>query len=716
MILFAQDWGKYPNAIIDYETSNESFLRLAALYRDMGIKNHAFILQLHNRDLQNVNPYSPDLTIDQMISIGIECKLNPFYFFRECIRSPMGTPDYPIKFRANRGNMALFWLFFNHITTCLIQIRQTGKSFSADVLMTLLLNIMCTKTTINLLTKDDTLRTSNLERLKNIELELPPYLKQRNKSDLGNTEELTIKSLGNNYKGHLPNRSPKLALNVGRGLTSAIFQVDELAFFANIEISLPAALAAGTAARDMAKIKNEPYGTIFTTTAGKIDDRDGSYAFRLVNNSAIWTEKFFDCKEEKDLALTVRRNSTTGELRVNCTFNHTQLGYTDEWLKIQLEDSLSTGEDADRDFFNIWTNSTASSPIPRDLADNIRNSQINDPYMDVTKPYGYILRWYLKESEIESFMQTKKISMGLDTSDAIGRDDIALEMRDVANGDIIASGNFNETNLITFSEWLCNLLIQYTNITLIIERRSSGSTIIDYLLLMLPTKGVDPFTRIFNKVVQEAEEFPERWKEVNKPLYMKTPDLFTKYKKYFGFATSGTGYTSRTELYSTTLLTACKYTSNGVRDVKTINQLLALEVKNGRIDHNSSGNDDLCIAWLLSYWLIGSGKNLNYYGINQKEILSKNNLKIVENNPVAVYENDRAAKIKNEIEVVSEKIKNEKDHIMISRYESILRSLVNQLPETDQQILSVEELIKTLKDSRNKTSQFNYKNYNYFNR
>ena len=37
MILFKEDWMKYPKAIADVNTKNQSFVRISALYRDMGI-------------------------------------------------------------------------------------------------------------------------------------------------------------------------------------------------------------------------------------------------------------------------------------------------------------------------------------------------------------------------------------------------------------------------------------------------------------------------------------------------------------------------------------------------------------------------------------------------------------------------------------------------------------------------------------------------------
>lgn len=165
--------------------------------------------------------------------------------------------------------MALYWLFFNHVTTILIQIRQTGKSFSIDTLDGYLLNVGTNNTDIALLTKDDDIRSKNLIRLKSICDSLPFYLKRRNRHDVGNTEQLTVKALKNSYTGYVPSSSPKDAELKGRGITSPIMRLDESCFFKNISITLPAALSACNAAVDIAKIKNLPYGITITTTAGK---------------------------------------------------------------------------------------------------------------------------------------------------------------------------------------------------------------------------------------------------------------------------------------------------------------------------------------------------------------------------------------------------------------------------------------------------------------
>lgn len=704
-ILFKDDWALYPHAIVDINTTNQSFLRHASLLKSMGVRNHSFILALHNPELQGVDPFDPNLSTEQMLMIALECRENFWYFIREIARDPKGSQDDPMIFRANRGNIALFWLFFNHITTILIQIRQTGKSFSTDVLMNYLMNIRLKKTEINLLTKDETLRAANLERLKSIQGSLPFYLKQKHRGDIGNTEVMSVKALGNWYKAHLPNKSPKMALNVGRGLTSPIFQIDEAAFLANIKISLGAALAAGTAERDRARRNGDPYGTIFTTTAGKKDDIDGAFVYDMVQHSAIWSEKFLDAKNHDELEQIIRRNAPVGKdrkvgaLRVNCTFNHRQLGFTDAWLRRAIEEAEVSGEAADRDFGNVWTSGSQSSPLSTELLGIIRNSQELEPEIDISS-HSYATRWYIPLDHIEGFMASQDHVMSIDSSDAVGGDDIAMHLRACKTGATTAAGTFNETNIIAFAEWLVSMFVRFERFTLIIERRSTGSSIIDYLLMMLPPLGIDPFKRIYNRCVQDADVDPERYKEISRPMYARSPDIYTRHKKTFGFATSGSGETSRADLYGITFQNAAKLTGDRVRDLKTIDQILGLIVKNGRIDHGSSGGDDHVIAWLLSFWLLTLGRNLHHYGINSRDVLIDNKANQVINSPQAKYEQNNQAKLRDHIEFLVEDLRKERDPYVASSLEGKLRFLASELSEEDRRVLSVDDLLISLREQR----------------
>jgi hypothetical protein len=273
-----------------------------------------------------------------------------------------------------------------------------------------------------------------------------------------------------------------------------------------------------------------------------------------------------------------------------------------------------------------------------------------------------------------------------------------MVLREVETGEILAAANINETNLITFSEWILQWLIDYSNLTLIIERRSTGSTIIDYLLIYLVSRNINPFKRIYNKVVQEYEEYPDRYDEVNRASTYDLNNLVVKYKKTFGFATSAVGATSRSDLYGSSLQNSAKYTATLVNDMVLAKQILGLIIKNGRVDHPEGEHDDLCISWLLSYWLLSKGKKLDYYGINSNNILTKN---LIRNNThVALDDYDQAEQdyIENAINDVIETIKKERDIFITQKLEFKLKNLYNSYKNKNSDIISIDQLLSDIRE------------------
>lgn len=707
MILFYEDWLKYPDAIIDTQTRNRSFVRMSLVLRSMGIQNHAFMLALHNPELQGVDPFDyANLTIEQELMIAVECKQNPWYFFRECARAPIQGSHEAGHVEANRGNICLWWCFFNHIFLILIQIRQTGKSLCTDLIWALCLNILCERTTINLMTKDDVLRKENLDRLKNIMADLPRYLDLRGRDDANNTEMITVNVRGNKFKAHVPQSQAKRAYNLGRGMTSPIFQIDEGPFQPNIRIALPSALAATTAAVTHAIENGTPYGTIMTTTSGKINDPDGAYVYDIVEESATWTEKFYDCKNGEELTRAVRGSSRDGLYQVVATFNHIQLGKSDQWLYETMQRVKSKGEDADRDFFNRWTAGSSAMPFDVELAEAARSSVMEPLYVDISEadpkagiPGGYITRWYIPEAQIERRMASGKFVMGMDTSNASSGDDISLVIVDIETAETIAAGTYNNTNLTPFFRWIASILIHYKSITAIIENRSTGAALLDALLWILPQYGEDPFKRLFNRVVNDHLEYPERFKEINMHMGRRPQEVTIKYKKHFGFATSASGLTSRSDLYSATLRNAMATAANRMRDQKIVDQTLKLEDRDGRIDHPTGQHDDMVIGWLLCHWLITKGTNLSFYGIDSRMVLKKARA-MQRLTPEQAYELQEQTKLKSERDNLLQRLKNTQDENLCMRIEHMVKSLTRRIIQTEEDTASIDELIRQAREGR----------------
>lgn len=696
-VLFKGDWSQFPRALPDYNTSNKTFLRIVGVYREMGIENCLFPLLLLQPELVGVDPHSEDLTDEQKIMIAMECEYNPWYFLREVVRIPPVAGPTAVPYKANRGNIALSWLFFNSIDVALIQPRQTGKSVSTDCVMCWYTHFGTTNTLVNMITKDNELRGKNVERIKKIRDLLPSYLIHKSRRDSDNQINITYSYKSNEYSTGVAQNSESAAGNLGRGLTSPVLHIDEGPFIRFIGITIPAALAGGTEAKAQARENGRLYGNIFTTTAGKIDDRDGGYMYNLIHNGAVWTEKFFDCDDRDHTVKLITKGSKGRKLIVNCTFSHRQLGKTDQWLYQAIADTSSTGEEADRDFLNVWTRGSSKSPLTIKQNEAIKSSEIDPLYMEITKE-SYIVRWYKTEAELAELMKTTSFILGLDTSDAIGQDYIGLVIIDIRDMSVIGTAVINETNLIKFSKFLSNLLIRYKNMTLIPEKRSSAQAIIDFLLIELPRAGEDPFVRIFNRIVSEKGDHEKQYHEITTtPTSRRDSNFYDKHKKYFGF---NTGSSSRDLLYSTVLQNATDNTAHVVRDKSLSDEIRGLVVRNGRIDHSLGGNDDMVIAWLMTHWMIMFSKNLGFYGIDTNKtmkLVSKTGKQL---SPEDVFNRDVQNKYKEEVEYLYEELKNTKSPFLISKLESRLRKLDTLIENVESDSESIDSLISLAKETR----------------
>jgi hypothetical protein len=289
--------------------------------------------------------------------------------------------------------------------------------------------------------------------------------------------------------------------------------------------------------------------------------------------------------------------------------------------------------------------------------------------------------------------------MNVDTSDASGGDDISTVFIDVETGAVVGAGTYNETNLITYAQWIVFVLEKYENVTLVIERRSSAITILDYILLLLVEKGIDPFKRIFNWVVNDPLEHKSLAEEIKQPMRRRSEDLYVRAKKTFGFATSGSGQQSRSELYSVTLQHAIKRCADKIYDRPLVSQITGLIIKNGRIDHRDGENDDMVIAFLLGHWFITSAKNLMHYGIDPTKVLveSKPQQQIA---PKLYYMHMEQQRIRNRIQEIYEKLQLERDTNICKMYERELMYLDSKIVLQDGEHYSVDAIIKEAEKAR----------------
>lgn len=713
-ILFAEDWGLYPESNIHENTTNDSFIELVDLYQQMGVKNCFFPLALIQPHLAEIDPHDPNLPFEIQMDVKMECAINPWYYWREVARVPPQSGFRPVPIRANRSNIALWWCFLNHIDIALIQPRQTGKSLNTDELMCWLLYQKLRNTQIFLLTKDSKLRGDNIQRIKDIRQYLPNYLNPHVKSDPDNQIEIKCSQYKNHYATAIGRNQETAANSIGRGHTFPISHTDEGPFIPHLGVALAAMLAAGTAAREEAIRCGTPYGNIFTTTAGKRDEPSGKLFWDMLTNSMFWSESLFDCNNQEHLRQVVTNNCQRNQCMINATFSYRQLGYDDDWFRKVAANTRGTPDSISRDFLNRWTTGTASSPLSTELNAALRNSVRAPTYIQLFKN-NFTLNWYIPKDKIASRMASGKYAMGMDTSTGVGRDNTTIYITDVRTLETIATAAISEINLLKMCKWVCDLMVTYENIILVPERKSSGDTLVDSLLLDLPALGINPFFRIFNRVITEGLDDEDRnLREYVFDIVRRPDSVPPSIKKYFGFATGGaTSVHSRNALYDDTLQLAASFCANSMKDQGTVDEITALVTKNDRIDHNSGGHDDRVIAWLLTNWFLIHTKNLHRYGI--KDALTGavdyySSRKSVEDEGVNLeFEQAKNARIRNEIDELLDKLRDCRDEYVAMQYESRLRLLDSRFSEEDKGVVSINDLIKEAKETRRKRARTRYR-------
>lgn len=690
MFRFLSDREDFPTMMYDTKTSNTTFLEMAAKFRDMGIKNYAWHLALFTPELQGVPPHDPDITAEQKHKIGLECRFNPWYYFREVVRiPPQGQPD-AVPLRANRGNLAMFWLFFAHVPTFLIQPRQTGKSVSTDTLSAYVMWIGSYNTNMFLITKDHTLRKANIDRIKAIRDALPQYLVSRSANDPNNSEELGCMARGNTYRTGVSQNDEKSADKLGRGLTVPYLHIDEAPFINYISTTWPAAISSGNTARENAAAANQPYGIIVTTTAGKMDDRDGEFVYNILSKAYDWTETLYDCSSEAEVHQIIVANGSQAKF-VNITMSHRQLGYTDEWLLDKITTSSSLGEKADRDYLNRWTSGAQGSPLTAEQNAAILKSEMDPQSLDVHPDGMYILRRYFSDEDFEYVMANTDVAIGLDTSDAAGRDGIGMVWTNLYDLSTVAASTVNETNILSYAMWVVSILVRYPRTTLVIEKKSSGQSMIDIITRLLHNRGIDPFKRIFNRVVDEYQEDRNRFEDIQKPMAMRTWDWYNKYKGLFGYNTGSAAH-SREQLYGKTLQEAAKRSVEKIRDRKLSGEIRGLVFKNKRIDHGNDSNDDMVVSWLLTQWFAANGRGLFHYGIRDNVLMKAVSEDGRRLSTEDITKKAQQTKLTLDIKQLEGEIRHERNDMLRAKMEHRLKHLMSKVEDVDIVVENMDEL------------------------
>ncbi len=674
MILFKEDFYKY-GAVPQFNTKNQSALHMAALYKKMGLNNWYWPLALVNKELENIDPWSNNLTDHEMALILYESKINCMYFFREVLRIPTQGGE-PIPYQFNRGNLAAIWTFFNDIDMGWVMPRQTGKTYGTQGIIWYIMGILADNLNIGMYTKDNTLLQDNVARLKELrDSGTPEWMVQRSTKDWDRKEGVSYALKGNYYKTFTTANDEQSANKLGRGSSMAIVHFDEIAFMKYNWVIVPNALATMLAASKAARERGIPAPVIYTTTAGNPDTRMGRYALDIFSKAMPFTEALYDLKNREELVKVITASADTPMLYLE--FSYRQLGRTDEWFKQVTSRTVISQDDINRDYLNIWQASTDKDLISPELAAKIRGSRREPCFTDLSD--GFAVRWYQPKNIVESdAYKQRPLVMGMDTSENIGRDYTTFVIIDPKDMAVQAVSRCNESNVMQVARHVVTLLLKFPKLVWVPERNHTGSALIDFALEELCKKDINPWFRIYNEVVQQYGD--PKFKDISLYNYH---DLYGQVRKHFGFFTNAT---TRDLLYKQTMMKNLEMNATRIYDSTLISEYCNLTVRNGRIDHREGLHDDSVISNLLAAYFVFFGTNLHMYGIDEHLVLTSVDS---QGNAVSQKVREEQLAIRRRIAELESKLAEDPPYILRNTYE---RELTQLRIRVDDKVVAVKPI------------------------
>ncbi|MMZ42316.1 hypothetical protein D1872_38370 [compost metagenome] len=599
--------------IIDYHTNNASFLQTSIDLKAQGIKNNKFFLVLYDRDLQGVNPFSPNLSQEMILKITTECMVNPWYFLRECCRIPeQGGKGIP--YQLHRANLAATFCFLHGIDHYLVIPRQKGKTQSTIATLTWSYLFGTSSSEFLFVNKSQADANNNLGRLKAQRDLLPPYMRLtelQGEDGKRLKETNNVMSLFNPVTGNKivtkPGATSELqAENIGRGSTQPIQYFDEVEFTRHIKTIIQAAGPAYNTASTTAKRNGAAYCRVLTSTPGDLDSPAGKDGLFIVSRCATWTEKFYDWTPE-EIRTYIDKNAgiadSDGDLQegngiVYIEYSYKQLGDGESWLKKASDSLLNDKVKIKRELFLKRMRGSSESPFTAELLDVLQDYQ-KEPEDEL------IISKVFRLSVYEKLDPNRIYFVGVDVAHGLGNDNTAVTIIDPYTKKPVAEFASPYIGATDTSRFLQTLIRRHIpKGILCIERNNIGEAIIDYLRKSdvahqlyydnsksVISDGIDDKLDDKSFLVQEAARRRQYgvWTQ-NKNRDVMFEILDAHMKDYMD----------------------CFVTKNITDDILSL-----VRKPSGRIEAGKDFHDDSIMSYLIAMYVFYHGKNLHRFGFER---------------------------------------------------------------------------------------------------
>ena len=601
--------------MLHLSTSNQSFIDMHHQLKKEGVRYDEFLLLL-DPDLEFVNPLQDKIPQSIMIKIIIECKLNPWYFFREIMRFsiPGGTDRYGL----HLGNLAATWAMLNDISLLIMLPRQHGKTMSILAVYLYFMLFGTTNSNILFFNKEFVDSKLNVERVKTLYKILPSYLKKAaNKKDKNNLTSFGFGDSSNFIRAVSPPTSSEKAAKKGRGETSNLMYLDEFSFISFIRDLYTSAAPAFSRASENAKKTGMPYSKVISTTPSYLDSPSGEFCYQVIKGSYKFDIKLLDMNINTVKSLIAGDYSGSNMLYIE--YSYKELGRDDLWFKQQCADLQHDQTSIKMELLLEWLNASECGVFTEEQLDGMK-PHIKKP-VDTIMVGTHMFKLY----DYFSNIRTKNIMISVDPATGASKDYTAITLINPRTKRILGTYKTKDTDLKRLQDLLYNLLnMFFINSFLVVESNSIGRGILDNLM----------YTNIENRIYYEYKKKVAQKKVSNKLVNIASKSQTVNKEKIYGVFTDDTNRTAMI----TILFDIVNNNPDLIIDSDIFDEIRTLErKKTGKIEHKTSGfHDDQLFSYLIGLRTLEYGTSINKFirfedeeGNDVRKLVQSNNLNLM---------------------------------------------------------------------------------------
>jgi len=339
------------NKYYDFGTKNQSFLLTAQELKTLGIKNWYFMLEVSfpHLGVQDIDPYDPNITAENIGRIVAECKSNPWFYFREVVRIPIrGAGAVPLYL--HRAGCAAIWSFIHSFDFELVQPRQTYKTTVLTSIVSYMMLFEYRNVDIPYMHRTEKRCMDNVGILRDYITALPKYMNPwANAKHLPGLQSLRYEAHNCSIATVSAARSESVAEDKSRGLSLYAGFFDECEFISYMKQFIDGANPTIVQARITAREMGIRSCIMYASTPGNLETQEGIDFQKIIDNLPVFDEHIYDKTDaEIEHMKSIPQADDDDKDRIPVSmfyieFNYKQLRKDENWLKEQYYEAVKKG-------------------------------------------------------------------------------------------------------------------------------------------------------------------------------------------------------------------------------------------------------------------------------------------------------------------------------------------------------------------------------------